>query len=128
MDAGDTWDSPKCKKIRHVKKIRQLLSSYKGFADIAQDLRDTKFDAERVSTFSNRVETFIKELVCNGISACVAKIPYLHLLRNHVPFVMDTFCPIFSWGYGYFSTNGGEHLNKRVKYYESSAMVIGFRI
>ena len=58
---------------------------------MAQDLRDTKFDAGRISTFSNRVETFIKELVSNGISACVAKMPYLHLLRNHVTFIMETF-------------------------------------
>ena len=33
---------------------------------------------------------------------------------------MEKYNDLFGWGYGYFSTNGGEHLNKRIKHYELS--------
>ena len=41
--------------------------------------------------------------------------PYLHYLRNHVGKLMKLFYSLFRWGYGYFSTSAGEHLNKRIK-------------
>jgi hypothetical protein len=34
-------------------------------------------------------------------------------------FIKDAI-PLFNWGYGYLSTNAGEHLNKRIKQYEIS--------
>ena len=33
---------------------------------------------------------------------------------------MELYQDLFQWGYGYFSTNAGEHLNKRIKFYELS--------
>ena len=44
--------------------------------------------------------------------------PYLHYLRNHLAELMETLNDLFGWGYGCFTTNAGEHLNKRIKYYE----------
>ena len=46
--------------------------------------------------------------------------PYLHYLRQHIGPLMQLYGDLFGWGYGYFSTNAGEHLNKRIKFYELS--------
>ena len=46
--------------------------------------------------------------------------PYLHYLRQHIGKLMALHFRLFGWGYGYFSTNAGEHLNKRIKFYELS--------
>eukprot|EP00111_Clytia_hemisphaerica_P011942 TCONS_00035092-protein len=48
------------------------------------------------------------------------EIPYLHYLRNHVGDLMKLYMRLFDWGYDYFSTNAGEHLNKRIKQTELS--------
>jgi len=50
----------------------------------------------------------------------VSGMPYLHYLRQHLGPLMKTYFELFGWGYGFFSTNSGEHLNKRIKYYELS--------
>ena len=45
-------------------------------------------------------------------------LPYLHYLRNHVGDLMVLYGDLFNWGYGMFSCNAGEHLNKHIKYLE----------
>ena len=44
--------------------------------------------------------------------------PYLHYLREHLGPLMKLYYQILGFGYGYFSTSSGEHLNKRIKFYE----------
>lgn len=42
-------------------------------------------------------------------------LPYLHILRWHIGHHMVFFAKFFNFGYGYLSTNAGEHLNKIIK-------------
>jgi len=37
---------------------------------------------------------------------------------------MKTLHDLFGWGYGCFTTNAGEHLNKRIKYYEINETIL----
>ena len=48
----------------------------------------------------------------------LSKMPYLHYLRNHIGDLMQLYIELFNWGYGYMSTNAGDHLNKRIKQME----------
>lgn len=45
-------------------------------------------------------------------------LPYLHYLRSHVGKLIVLYGQLFDWGYGMFSCNAGEHLNKRIKFAE----------
>ena len=112
---GDGW------RDERNTKLRQVLAIYNCFADLAQDLRSKTYDADRCESFSTRVEVFVTKLFYNGLSACSVKMPYLHILRNHVGDFMQLYGQLFGWGYGFFSTNAGEHLNKVIKQYESSS-------
>ena len=51
--------------------------------------------------------------------------PYLHYLRSHTGDLMVLYAHLFNWGYGYFSCNAGEHLNKRIKSSEMNDTNIG---
>ena len=46
--------------------------------------------------------------------------PYLHILRDHIPSILNFWFDTFNWGYGYFSCAAGEHLNKQIKTMETS--------
>ena len=50
---------------------------------------------------------------------------YMHVLRDHVPGLMEFWFTALNWGYGMFSTTAGEHLNKRLKIYEAEHTVQG---
>ena len=54
----------------------------------------------------------------NAGTANVSNMPYLHYLRNHLGDLMEIYANLFGFGYGFFTTNAGEHLKKRIKYYE----------
>ena len=115
LDANDTWESEKSRKLRHI------LILYKDFRDLAKDIRSLTYNEERVHTFADRAENYFKKFKINALGACTAKMPYLHILRHHLGHFMTLYGNLFGWGYGYFSTNAGEHLNKRIKHYESTA-------
>ena len=85
-----------------------------------RDVRSVHVDKERIETFGSRVEFFFQTFVSNASGSSVDALPYLHYLRNHVPKLMKLYSELFNMGYGYFSTNAGEHLNKCIKQYEIS--------
>ncbi|XP_066914971.1 uncharacterized protein [Clytia hemisphaerica] len=114
QDREQSWQSQKASSLRHVLKLYQL------FTDIARDLRAIHADKERISTFQERVESFVQIFLKHSPNIMYEKMPYLHYLRNHVGDLMKLYMRLFNWGYGYFSTNAGEHLNKRIKQTELS--------
>jgi len=90
------------------------------FNSIIRDIRSLHVDKDRISTFRSRVEAFFQLFVVHAPHILLSKMPYLHYLRNHVPDLMELYMQLFNWGYGYMSTNAGEHLNKRIKQIEIS--------
>lgn len=50
-----------------------------------------------------------------GPAQCTAKLPYLHIMRDHIGRQMKFWFEMLGWGYGYFSCVASEHLNKMVK-------------
>ena len=85
---------------------------------IHRDIRSVHGDDEQIKTFGTRAEVFFQKFLANAGGFCTNAMPYLHYLRNHLAELMETLYDIFGWGYGVFTTNAGEHLNKRIKYYE----------
>lgn len=85
---------------------------------ISSDIRSLNGNEERIATFEKRAEEYFQKFLLNAGSAFVSKLPYMHYLRQHIGSLMKTYYDLLGWGYGMFSTNSGEHLNKRIKYYE----------
>ena len=110
-DRGDSWESEKSQKIRH-----NILQLYKAFKDLAEDIRRVNGDEDRIKTFGSRAESYFKLFLNN--TSLTHGLPYLHYLRDHLSSLMTLYYDLFGWGYGYFSTNGGEHLNKEIKFHE----------
>ncbi|XP_066925516.1 uncharacterized protein [Clytia hemisphaerica] len=113
-ELNQSWNSNKTNSLRSILKL------YNAFSDIARDLRATHADETRIESFQRRVEAFVQLFLIQSPKKVVDKMPYLHYLRNHVSDLMKLFMHLFDWGYGYFSTNAGEHLNKRIKQTELS--------
>lgn len=80
-----------------------------------RDIRSTEANADRVKTFNTRVESYYKSFQNSFTAKNLDDKPYLHYLRNHVGNTMKFALDYFGWGYGYFTCNAGEHLNKVVK-------------
>ena len=78
-------------------------------------MRSTQACAERIQSFEERTKKFFQKFIHNSSGNSKSSMPYLHYLRNHVGKLMKQFYSLFGWGYGYFSTSAGEHLNKRIK-------------
>ncbi|KXJ10640.1 hypothetical protein AC249_AIPGENE23931 [Exaiptasia diaphana] len=95
-------------------KMRQLNSLYEKFADLARDIRDHRAQSERVYSFEARTETFFQKLREYGPAQCTSKLPYLHILREHIGKQMVLWYDLLGWGYGYFSCCSSEHLNKLI--------------
>ncbi|XP_066932109.1 uncharacterized protein [Clytia hemisphaerica] len=111
-ERNQSWNDESSERLRHVLKL------YKRFKDLARDIRSTHADKERISSFGKRAEEFFRLFVHNAPTDSVNGMPYLHYLRHHLADEMELFSRLFGWGYGIFSTNAGEHLNKVIKQYE----------
>ena len=94
------------------------MSLYHSFKDLAQDIRSTKFNAERTNSFETRAENFFRKFKKYSMGACTSRKPYLHVLREHIGKLMLFWGETINWGYGYFYCNAGEHLNKLIKQLE----------
>ena len=88
------------------------------------DIRSVKGDQERVKSFKSHVEAYTLFLSASN-SKIVEKKPYMHYLRNHVPALMEVALDKFGFGYGMYSCNAGEHLNKIVKTMELTHTNLG---
>ncbi|XP_065653654.1 uncharacterized protein LOC136080653 isoform X1 [Hydra vulgaris] len=111
---GVSWQSQKSLKLRHI------LQLYNAWADLAQDIRSVHHDPDHIKSFNFRAEAYFQLFLHNTGTNKISKMPYMHYLRNHLGILMETYSKLFNWGYGYFNANGGEHLNKQIKYYEIS--------
>ena len=94
--------------------MRQIITLYFMFRDLASDIRAVTVDMQRASSFQERAEKFFKTFKRYSSGSCTGKKPYLHILREHISEFMEFWSSI-GYGYGYFNCNAGEHLNKRVK-------------
>ena len=112
IKAGENWSSMSFQKMRQVNTL------YKLFSDLTRDIRATVADDERAHTFSSRAEVFFQKLKTYAGGDSVYGKPYLHILRDHIGDFMILWGKLASWGYGVFSCNAGEHLNKRIKIME----------
>ena len=99
-------------------KIREVITIYHCFADIAIDIHAIHYDPARVSTFKHHAEEYFKKFKKLSRGQSTSSKPYLHILREHIPTFMQFWGEKLKWGYGYFNCNGGEHLNKRIKVLE----------
>ena len=95
-------------------KMRDVITFYRMFRDIALDIRSTTVNWDRINTFQDKVDKFFSSFKRIARAQSSGKKPYLHILREHVCKIMK-FWAVIGFGYGYFNCNGSEHLNKRVK-------------
>ena len=95
--------------------LRRIITLYHMFADIAQDIRSTHYDCERVENFQSRVNVYYNRFCDYAPAKCTDGKPYMHILRDHIYDIMKFWGEVCDWGYGYFNCNGSEHLNKRIK-------------
>ena len=102
-------------KLTSCVQFRENIKLYKLFTDLARDLRSTEYVPERASSFQMRAKNYYKKFkeTCN--TACYGRKPYMHVLTDHISEFMIFWGEHLNWGYGYFNTNSGEHLNKRIK-------------
>ena len=84
------------------------------FYFISRDIRCTHVDHSRIDSFGTRAENFFQKFLHNAGSNVLDGMPYLHYLRNHLATLMKLYADLFGFGYGFFSTCAGEHLNKRI--------------
>ena len=98
--------------------MRQVLSLYELFSDLTKDIRSVNYDAIRAFTFSKRAENFFQKLKMWAGGNSVYGLPYLHILREHIGELIVTWGSLANWGYGMFSCNAGQHLNKVIKIME----------
>ena len=77
-----------------------------------RDIRSSTAYKDRSTSFSNRSEKFFTY----AGTTTICGLPYLHYLRNHIGDLTMFYTDYFGWGYGMFSCNAGEHLNKRIKF------------
>ena len=95
------------------------------FKDLAFDIRKMTYNAERGNSFQARAEKYFQKFKKVSRGSCTGGKPYLHILREHIPFYLKILGECLNWGYGYFNCNAGEHLNKRVKCMEFGATNLG---
>ena len=84
---------------------------HRAYNDLAQDIRSIDYNSVRLESFQTRVNMYIALFSKHSRGSCVKGKPYMHILQDHVSEWMLFWGKIMSWGYGYFSCNGGEHLN-----------------
>lgn len=96
-------------------KMRTVISLYRMFRDLAQDIRSKTYNEDRTKSFQDRVENFFVSFKKYSMGKCTSKKPYLHILRDHISKTMKFYGETLGWGYGYFNCNAGEHLNKLIK-------------
>lgn len=108
LKEGETIDS------KSFTNFRRVVTLYRLFRDLAKDIRSTRFDQERCDSFKSRAEEFFKTFKRYSLGKCTGRKPYLHILREHIHEFMQ-FWGKLGFGYGYFSCNAGEHLNKQIK-------------
>ena len=100
--------------------LRNVVQLYRAYNDLAGDIRSIDYNSVRLKSFQTRVNMYIALFSKHSRGSCVKGKPYMHILQDHVSEWMLFWGKIMSWGYGYFSCNGGEHLNKRTKCMEFS--------
>ena len=69
-------------------------------------------------SFNDRAEKYFQLFLSSFSSTHLKGLPYMHYLRNHIGDIMKLHMEMFGWGYGVFSCNAGEHLNKIIKTFE----------
>ena len=100
-------------------KMRQVITLYHKFKELAVDIRAVTYSEARVKSFPQKAEEFFRNFKKFSMgSNCTARKPYLHLLREHIGNFMQFWGVTLGWGYGYFNCNAGEHLNKKNKQME----------
>jgi len=99
---------------RSFEKMRNIITLYRMFRDIAVDIRSTSVDWDGINSFQTRVDKFFSTFKKFTSGKSTGRKPYLHILREHIADTMK-FWAVVGFGYGYFNCNGSEHLNKRVK-------------
>ena len=97
---------------KSFQKMRSVITLYRMFRDLAQDIRCKTYNKDRVESFQDRVEKFFAYLKKYSLGRCMGKKPYLHILRDHINEWMKIFGETLGWGYGYFTCNAGEHLTQ----------------
>ena len=95
-------------------KMRQVITLYRMFRDLAEDIRSTAVNLNRIDTFQDRVDNFFSTFKTYTLGMATGRKPYLHILREHIADIMQ-FWAVIGFGYGCFNCNGSEHLNKRIK-------------
>eukprot|EP00111_Clytia_hemisphaerica_P014888 TCONS_00043847-protein len=96
-------------------KMRQVSSLYHQFKDLAVDMRSKTANKIRAESFAKRAKGFFVKLKSWAGGASTSKLPYLHIMIDHIGQIMEDWCEILDWGNGYFSCTAGEHLNKIIK-------------
>ena len=99
-------------------RLYLLQKAVQSFRDIAHDLRSAKATQKRVDSFSDRVEKWFLFCKAQFPSECTQRMPYVHILREHVGPLLKFWFAALGWGYGMFSCSASEHLNKRLKVFE----------
>ena len=84
--------------------LKNIVSLYSKFQDLAKDLRSTSGNLERAKTFQHRVNTFIKLFQRVASFDCITRVMYVHTLIDHIPQWMVFWCKLMDWGYGVFTT------------------------
>ncbi|XP_066930041.1 uncharacterized protein [Clytia hemisphaerica] len=92
--SGETLESPS------ARKLRQVLTLYKDFGELARDVRSTTGDVERIKSFTARAERYFKKFTSNASNSMLQRLPYLHLLRMHIGKIMVKHYELFGWCYG----------------------------
>ena len=64
-------------------EMRTVVTLYRMFRDLAQDIRSITYNQDRVTTFQDRVEDFFVCFKRYSLGKCTSKKPYLHVLRDH---------------------------------------------
>ena len=114
---GQTLSDRSCVELRHLIELFQLVR------DITREMRALETTMERINTFRKNVDKLMELMVAVCPAESVTKVPYLHVLRDHVANIMEFWFRSLGWGYGYFSCMASEHLNKvlkEVEYEETS--------
>lgn len=99
-------------------RLDLLRTAVQDFSAIANDLRSTTTTQGRVDSFSRRVEEWFRFCRMEFPTECTSRMPYMHILREHIAPLMLFWYKALGWGYGMFSCAASEHLNKRLQILE----------
>ena len=80
-----------------------------------RDIRSIHAVEERIKSFELRAEKYFQKFLHSAALSGVERLPYFHYLRSHIGNLMEFYMEYFGWGYGMFTCNAGEHLNKIIK-------------